>query len=184
MEMKNENSVIAISAWINPNASSRPVSLMLEQVTGANNLIGFMMGQTGRRVVTVSFSEDVAKSIGIDSSKLEQGYENASEININLSKILPFPVRIRVIESTDEVWARENYASIKKSGKDGVELVTSDGENIFRKQEFVQVATDGSSDDVFVAHVPLKDMGLDNTTTVTDEIKENKTEALTASSVF
>jgi hypothetical protein len=82
------------------------------------------------------------------------------------------------------VWARENYASIKKSGKDGVELVTNDGENIFRKQEFIQVATDGSSDDVFVAHVPLKDMGLDNTTIVTAEIKENKTEVLTASSVF
>jgi hypothetical protein len=184
MEMKNENSVIAISAWINPNASVRPVSVMMEQKSEAANLISFMMGQKNRRVTTVSFTEDVAKAIGIDVKSLEVGYDNASEVNINLSEILPFPVRIRVIESTDEVWARENYASIKKSGKDGVELVTSDGENIFRKQEFVQVATDGSSDDVFVAHVPLKDMGLDNTTTVTDEIKENKTEALTASSVF
>lgn len=181
--MKNENPVIAIAAWINSNATVRPVSVMMEQKGEAANLISFMLGQKNRRVTTVSFTEDVAKAIGIDVTNLKTGYENASEININLSEILPFPVRIRVIESTDEVWAKENYASIKKSGKDGVELVTADGENIYRKQEFVEVKTDGSSDDVFVAHVPLKDMGLDNTTTVKAEIKENTPE-LTSSSVF
>lgn len=184
MEMKNENPVIAIAAWINPNATVRPVSVMMEQKGEAANLISFMLGQKNRRVTTVSFTEDVAKAIGIDVANLEAGYDNASEININISEILPFPVRIRVVESTDEVWAKENYASIKKSGKDGVELVTADGENIFRKQEFVEVKADGSSDDVFVAHVPLKDMGLDNTTTVKDVIKENNTETLTANSVF
>lgn len=172
--MKKENPVIAIAAWLNPNANSRPVSLMLEQVTGANNLIGFMMGQTGRRVVTVSFSEDVAKSVGINVNSLKEGYENATPININFSEILPFPVRIRIVESTDENWARENYASIKKAGKDGVELVTADGENIYRKMEFVQIAADGSTNDILVPHVPVKEMNMD--------IKENAVEA--ASVVF
>lgn len=174
MEMKNENSVIAVSAWINANATSRPVSVMLEQVTGANNLIGFMMGQTGRRVATVSFSEDVAKSIGINVEKLEVGYENATSINVNLSEILPFPVRIRIVESTDQNWAKENYASIKRAGKDGVELVTADGENIYRKMEFVQVAADGSTNDILVPHVPVKEMNMD--------IKENAVQ--TANEVF
>lgn len=174
MEINKENSVIAIAAWINANATSRPVSIMLEQVTGANNLIGFMMGQTGRRVATVSFSEDVAKSIGINVEKLEVGYENATSINVNFSKILPFPVRIRIVESTDQNWAKENYASIKRAGKEGVELVTADGENIYRKMEFVQIAADGSTNDILVPHVPVKEMNMD--------IKENAVQ--TANSVF
>lgn len=175
MNIKNENPVIAIAAWINPNATTRPISVMMEQKGEAANLIGFMMGQKNRRVVTVSFTEDVAKSIGIDTANLKEGYENVTPININLSEILPFPVRIRIVESTDEAWAKENYASIKKSGKDGVELVTADGENIYRKQEFVQVTNDGNSDDILVAHIPLKDM--------TADLKESAT-PVAANSVF
>lgn len=175
MNIKNENPVIAIAAWRNPNATTRPISVMMEQKGEPANLIGFMLGQKNRRVVTVSFTEDVAKSIGIDISNLGEGYDKVTPININLTEILPFPVRIRIIESTDKDWAEKNYASVKKSGKDGVELVTADGALIYRKQEFVQVTDDGSSDDIMVAHIPLKEMGI--------ELKENATPAV-ASSVF
>lgn len=161
MEIKNENPVIAIAAWINPNATVRPVSVMMEQKGEPTNLIGFMMGQKNRRTVNVSFTEDVAKSIGIDVKNLGTGYDNVTPISINLSEVLPFPVRIRIMETTDEVWAKENYAFPKKSGKDGVELVTADGEVIYRKLEFVEVKADGSSDDMLVAHIPLKDMSHD-----------------------
>lgn len=161
MEIKNENPVIAIAAWINPNAKMRPVTLMLEQKGEPTNLIGFMMGQKNRRTVNVSFTKDVAKSLGIDVNKLGQGYENVTPISINLSEVLPFPVRIRIMESTDEIWAKQNFAFAKKSGKDGVELVTADGELIYRKLELVEVKADGSSDDKLVAHIPLKDMSQD-----------------------
>lgn len=158
MNVQNENPVVAIAAWRNSNASVRPVSILMEQKSESTSLIGFMMGQKNRRIVTVSFTEEVAQSLGVDVANLKEGYENATTLNINLSEVLPFPVRIRVVESTDANWAKENYASIKKAGKDGVELVTADGENIYRKQEFVQVTDDGSSNDVLVAHVPLKSM--------------------------
>lgn len=161
MEINNENPVIAIAAWINPNATVRPVTVMLEQKGEPTNLIGFMMGQKNRRTVNVSFTKDVAASIGIDVKSLGEGYENVTPISINLSEVLPFPVRIRVFETTDEAWAKENYAFAKKSGKDGVELVTVDGEVIYRKLEFVEVKADGSSDDKLVAHIPLKDMSQD-----------------------
>ena len=161
MEIKNENPVVAIAAWINPNASQRPISVMMEQKGEPTNLIGFMMGQKNRRVTTVSFTEEVASAIGVDVKSLSEGYDNATPISINLSEVLPFPVRIRIIESTDEKWAKENYASIKKSGKDGIELVTADGENIYRKQEFVQVMEDGSSNDILVAHIPVREMSSD-----------------------
>jgi hypothetical protein len=161
MTQKTENPVIAIGAWINPNASLRPVSVMMEQKGEPTNLIGFMMGQKNRRVVTVSFTEDVAKAIGIEVDELGTSYDNVTPININMSAILPFPVRIRIIESTDKAWAEENYATIKKAGKDGAELVTPDGANIYRKQEFVQVMDDGSTDDVLVSHIPVKEMGID-----------------------
>jgi len=162
MEIKNENPVIAIAAWINPNATVRPVSVMMEQKGEPANLISFMLGQKNRRVTTVSFTEDVAEAIGIDVNSLGEGYDNASEININLSEILPFPVRIRVIESTDEVWAKENYASIKKAGKDGPQLITPDGELIYHKYELTEVRNDGSSDDETKAYIPVKNMNLDS----------------------
>ena len=156
-----QHPVVAIGAWINPNATLRPVSVMMEQKGEPTNLIGFMLGQKNRRVVTVSFTEEVANAIGINVDDLGNGYENVTPININMSAILPFPVKIRIVESTDAKWAEENYASIKKAGKDGAELVTADGENIYRKQEFVQVAEDGSSDDILVSHIPVKDMNID-----------------------
>lgn len=161
MEIKNENPVTAIAAWINPNGFVRPVSVMLEQKGEATNLIGFMMGQKNRKTVNISFTEDVAKSIGIDVKNLGTGYENVTPISINLSEVLPFPVRIRIIESTDSAWAKENYAFPKKSGKNGMELMTAEGEIIYRKLEFVEVKADGSSDDKLVAHIPLKDMSQD-----------------------
>jgi hypothetical protein len=86
--MKSENPVFAIGAWINPNAKSRPVSIMLEQKGEATNLIGFMMGQRNRKVATVSFSEDVASSIGINVSELQEGYDNVTPINFNMSEII------------------------------------------------------------------------------------------------
>jgi len=157
--MKSENPVFAIGAWINPNAKSRPVSIMLEQKGEATNLIGFMMGQRNRKVATVSFSEDVASSIGINVSELQEGYDNVTPINFNMSEIMPFETRLKIVESTDESWAKENYAQPKLAGKDGVQLVTSDGEVIYRKVEWVQVTEDGTSDDILVAHIPVKEMG-------------------------
>lgn len=174
MEINNENPVIAIAAWINPNAKMRPVTVMVEQKGEPTNLIGFMMGQKNRRTVNVSFTKDVAASIGIDVKSLGEGYENVTPISINLSEILPFPVRIRIVESTDEVWAKQNFAYAKKSGRDGVELVTADGELIYRKLEFVEAKTDGSSDDILVAHIPLKDMSFDIKEALSTSIESTK----------
>jgi|GEM_PF-6127093 len=180
MEIKNENPVIAIAAWINPNATVRPVSVMMEQKGEPTNLIGFMMGQKNRRTVNVSFTKDVAKSIGIDVDSLKEGYDNVTPININLSEALPFAVRIRIVETTDEVWAKENYAFPKKSGKEGVELVTADGEMIYRKLEFVEVKNDGSSDDQLVAHISLKDMSQDIKEALASKISATVSESIKA----
>lgn len=162
MEIKNENSVIAVSAWINSNAKSRPVSVMMEQKGTATSLIGFMNGSKNRRTVVVSFSEDIASVIGIDVKSLSVGYENATELNINMFEATKIPNRIRLIETTDETFALENYFRPKTAGANGPQLVTPDGELIYHKYEWVEVRNDGSSNDETKAYIPVKNMNLDN----------------------
>jgi hypothetical protein len=162
MEINNENPVIAIAAWINSNAKTRPVSVMMEQKGTATSLIGFMNGNKNRRTVVVSFSEEVASVIGIDVKSLSVGYDNATELNINMFEATKIPNRIRLVETTDEVFALENYFRAKTAGADGPQLVTPDGELIYHKYEWVEVRADGSSNDETKAYIPVKDMKLDD----------------------
>jgi len=162
MEINNENPVIAIAAWINTKATVRPVSVMMEQKGVSTSLIGFMNGNKNRRTVVVSFSEEVAGLIGIDVESLSAGYENATELNINMFEATKIPNRIRLVETTDEVFALENYFRPKTAGANGPQLITPDGELIYHKYEWTEVRNDGSSDDETKAYIPVKNMNLDS----------------------
>jgi hypothetical protein len=156
--MKKESNVVAIAAWINVNAKVRPVSVLMEQKGGTASLIGFMNGSKGRRTAVVSFSKEVAKEIGIDADNLMEGYENAAQINIDLFETIGIANRIRLVETTDEAHALENYFRPKTFGADGDQLVTPDGEPIYFKYEWVETRQDGSSDDVTLAYIPQAEM--------------------------
>jgi hypothetical protein len=179
METKESN-VVAIAAWINTNAKSRPVSVLMEQKGGTSNLISFMNGNKNRRTVVVSFSEEVAKEIGIDVNNLTESRDTAAEISIDMFKALDekIPNRIRVVETTDEKYALENYFRPKTFGAGGRQLLTPDGEAIFFKAEWVEVMKDGSSDDVRLAYIPQKQMD------ATPELKENAVKAVQTAEVF
>jgi len=173
-----ESNVVAIAAWINTNAKSRPVSVLMEQKGGTSNLISFMNGNKNRRTVVVSFSEEVAKEIGINVDNLTESRDTAAEISIDMFEATGIANRIRVVETTDEKYALENYFRPKTFGAGGRQLLTPDGEAIFFKAEWVEVTQDGSSDDVRLAYIPQKQMD------ATPELKENTVKASQTAEVF
>jgi hypothetical protein len=158
----NDLNVIAVAAWINANAKVRPVSVMMEQKGGNSSLISFMNGNKNRRTVVVSFSEEVASQIGINVDTLKEGYENHIKINIDMFEATGIANRIRLVETTDEAFATENYFRPKKAGVNGSQMLTPDGEPIYFKYEWIEARKDGSSDDVTLAYIPVKDMAIDS----------------------
>jgi hypothetical protein len=145
-----ENPVIAIAAWRNPKGTKAPLSVMFEQQFGNSSFINWKLGKRSRRVRVESFSESRAKDFGIDFATLGEGSDNRTEINVNLNEISGLPMRITLLETTDEDLAKREYYTPKTFGEGGIQCATPDGEPIYHTYRL----TEGDKDQT-LEYVPM-----------------------------